>query len=641
MKSTPAPYWPVGDQSLWTRLGAVALCTLPLVACGQSKSGAPQEPLVVSFTLVDASTGTPIPSFDPVQDGVTLNLAALPSEDLNVRANTSPQRVGSVRFDFGGDHHVDNESPYTFVPTANWSPPLGSHRLTATAYLHKGARGAAGAALELSFNVVNEPGAPAENPLVNGNSPTLLESYYVWQYAKTWQRATLGMRYRPRQFGAAPYNGWDVLELPSDNVFRSYNRRDWLYINLNRPATLAVLWRGRKPGTWLSGWVEGPRLTGNRTFMKAFPAGLVTLGAIEGWENEAYTVLFAETDGSPSTTPSAPTGLEQPRPNSSCPAWVHDQYMAEGHDGNMYRSWHPQIDPVYWCYFGHSHGSDPVQFAGDVNVTFDYYADKGHRHEPHEGFKVFVVNTETHSMMFTAHLGSSEAGRICARIHSYDVALADRRTGGVLADLRLKGDFGYTMVVDKGAVFYRLKSRDCPEMVNLPKSTVGRVRIPLVETSGYEPWNASVQGNVLGISNLPALVIDNSITNIEVVRHPDGTIRVDDRGFAEYVGVEYTGQAGDRHWMRVFSGEEGQGFTVSASRSAVTGEFYTDYRGLIQLDRNDPRAVRQFIKPGLEFSYRNDNIIFTQDAWRNAFEVAEADLLRVDMNLEGGLTSPN
>lgn len=641
MKFMSTPYWPASGRSLWARLGTVALFTLPLCACGQSKSGAPQEPSVVSFTLVDASTDAPIPSFDPFQDGATLNLAALPSDDLNVRANTLPRRVGSVRFDFGGRYHVDSEVPYAFAPTASWTPPLGSHRLAATAYSHEGARGAAGAALELSFNVVNEFGAPPENPLVNGYIPTLLESYYVWQYANSWQRATSDMRYRPRQFGSAPYSGWDVLDLPGDNVFRNYTRRDWLQITLNRPATLAVIWRGPNPGNWLSTWVEGSRLEGDYTFTKVFPAGHVTLGAIEGMENESYTVLFAEADGTPSAAPSAPAGLEQPRPNVPCPAWVHDQYMAEGHDGNMYRSWHPQIDPVYWCYFGHSHGSDPAQFAGDVNVTFDYYADKGHRHEPHEGFKVFVVNTQTHSMMFTAHLGSSEAGRICARVHSYDVALADLRTGEVLADLRLKGDFGYTMVIDKGAVFYRLKSRDCPEMADLPKSTVGRVRIPLAGTSGYEPWNASVLGNVLGISNLPALIIDNSITQIEVVRRSDGTIKVDDRGFAEYVGVESTGQAGDRHWMRVFGGEEGRGFTVSASRAAATGEFYTDYRGLTLLERSDPRAVRQFIKPGLEFFYRNDNIIFTQDAWRNAFEVAEADLLRVDMNLEGGLTSPN
>ena len=52
--------------------------------------------------------------------------------------------------------------------------------------------------------------------------------------------------------------------------------------------------------------------------------------------------------------PALPDGItDRPVPNELCPAWVHDRYMAE-HPGEkrLYRTWHPAIDPVYWCHFG-------------------------------------------------------------------------------------------------------------------------------------------------------------------------------------------------------------------------------------------------------------------------------------------------
>ncbi len=626
------------------RLGGFALpVLLPVLllgACAQPLE-TPPEPAVTSFTLVDASSDAAIAAFNPLRDGATVNLATYRA--FGVRAHTRPAAVGSVRFDVGGLSHVDDSVPYALAPAGGWTPPPGSYRLSATVFPRPGALGPAGKTADVSFNVVDDD-APPDDPLAGGDRPTLLRRYYVLEYAASWQRAVAGLRYRPRAFGAAPYGGWDVLSLPG-GIFRSYTLNEWLFLELSRPATLAVVWDGPSPAAWLSGWAEGPPLDGQRTFTKVFPAGRVVLGGIGGGvgggANEPYTVLLAEADGTPAPAPTPPAGLEPPRPNASCPTWVHDRYLAEGHDAQFYRTWHPQIDPVYWCYFGHSHGSDPALFAGDVPVTFDYYADKGHRLEPHEGFKVFVINTDLHSLMFTAHLGSSEAGRVCARVHTYDMALAERRTGAVLADLRLKADFGYAMVIDEGSRFYRLKSPECPEMAALPDTAGGRVRVPLAGTSGYEPWNPSVQGNLLGVSNPPVLVIDNAMTEVEVARNPDGTPRLGADGFAEFLGVVPTGEAGERHWLSVPGGDVGRGFSVRAAAAAATGEFFTDYRGLTRLEPADPHAVRQFVAPGLDFLYHNDKIVFTQDAWQNEFETATGDLLRVDMNLEGGLGTPN
>jgi hypothetical protein len=53
-------------------------------------NAAPAGQAVVSFTLINADTDQPIATFDPLISGVTLNLATLPTRNLNIRANTSP-----------------------------------------------------------------------------------------------------------------------------------------------------------------------------------------------------------------------------------------------------------------------------------------------------------------------------------------------------------------------------------------------------------------------------------------------------------------------------------------------------------------------------------------------------------------------
>jgi hypothetical protein len=622
-------------RSQIARVFGAPLLMLAFCACGQT--GGDAQPAISYFSLIDATTNAPISGYTPISDGSTLNLAALKGSALKIRAHTS--QAASVQFRLGNETQPDSQLPFEFPAASAWSPNPGSHTLNATAYPQAAAGGAPGQSLNLSLNVIDDANAPPNTPPGQGNPSTLLARYYVWNFTTAWQRSTQAMVYRPRQFDLAPYKAWDVLELPGD-IFRTYTRRDWLNLELNRPATLVVLWDGSRPASWLSDWHEGALVAGKRSFSKLFSAGRVTLGAIEGIENEPYTVLFSEADGKPSSPPKVPAGLASPTPNTSCPAWVHDQYLALGFDGRMYRTWHPQIDPVYWCYFEHAHGSDPALFAGASTVTFDYYADKGGRLEPHEGFKIFVVNSERYSMRFVVHLGSSDDGRICARIHTYDMAVADRRNGELLADLRLKSDFGITLAVDEGSVNYRLLSPGCPEMSQLPEATGGRISIPLAETNGYESWSPGFPNDVLGISNPPVLVTDNPITKLEVARNSDGSLREAD-GVLSLTGLADTGQAGERLWMSFPGADEGRGFAIRAVDAAATGVFYTDYRGQKVLEASDPLAVRQYLKPGLDFLFINGMMVFTQDAWQGTYEFTRDEILRSDMDLEQGLSVPN
>lgn len=133
---------------------------------------------VTSFTLVNADTDLDL---GPMTSGVTINYATLPTRNLNVRANTNPATVGSVRFSLDGAANTmtENGAPYALAgDTAGnynaWTPALGSHTLTATPYASAGAAGTAGTPLTVSFTVVDQapPAGPAVTSLTLMNADT-------------------------------------------------------------------------------------------------------------------------------------------------------------------------------------------------------------------------------------------------------------------------------------------------------------------------------------------------------------------------------------------------------------------------------------------------------------------------------------
>jgi CubicO group peptidase (beta-lactamase class C family) len=141
-----------------TATGTSAPVTITVQAAGGAMS-------VTGFTLVNADTDADLGA---LADGATLNLAALPTRRLNVRATTSPSTVGSVRFAYDGNaaYRVENAAPYALAGDsagdyAPWTPTIGSHSLTATPYGQAGAGGTAGASRTVGFTVVDQPGTAA------------------------------------------------------------------------------------------------------------------------------------------------------------------------------------------------------------------------------------------------------------------------------------------------------------------------------------------------------------------------------------------------------------------------------------------------------------------------------------------------
>jgi len=102
----------------------------------------------------------------------------------------------------------------------------------------------------------------------------------------------------------------------------------------------------------------------------------------------------------PATRTAAPAvafGIWQPGPGE-CSAAIHDRYHTIGPDGKRYPAWHPPVDPMTGCSFGHEHGRDPRGSAlyrevgdlpfGYANEQLDAANLGLRRHEDHVGHKI-------------------------------------------------------------------------------------------------------------------------------------------------------------------------------------------------------------------------------------------------------------
>jgi N-acetylneuraminic acid mutarotase len=115
---------------------------------------------VISFTLINADTDQPVPGYEVLNDGAVIKSASLPTTHLNLRANTSPATVGSVRFGFDGNTNarIESAAPYALFSdvSGNYNAgtlSTGGHTLTGTPYTNKSATGTAGTSLIISFTV--------------------------------------------------------------------------------------------------------------------------------------------------------------------------------------------------------------------------------------------------------------------------------------------------------------------------------------------------------------------------------------------------------------------------------------------------------------------------------------------------------
>ncbi len=105
-----------------------------LVALSINAFGNTAPIAVVGFTLINAETGLEVVD---ISDGDVINLAELPSRQINIIANfqpnTLPLQIGSIIFHLNTAKQVENHPPYALKGNQGtnytaWTPSLGSGR---------------------------------------------------------------------------------------------------------------------------------------------------------------------------------------------------------------------------------------------------------------------------------------------------------------------------------------------------------------------------------------------------------------------------------------------------------------------------------------------------------------------------------
>jgi hypothetical protein len=466
--------------------------------------------------------------------------------------------------------------------------------------------------------------------------PTLLSRYDGYAIDNEATVPTVS-RYYPRTFAAemilpdttrdeyqitnaGVWSGWDVFSFANRGSERGRDKAKFASFTLNRPATVALVWRGGSfVPAWLAaeGWTKATQtvsvarpVTGAQprtyaVYTKSFPAGQFwlhapfdtgacgALGICATPINLPY-VLFAEENGQPSAAPAVPEGNEVPGANTTCPAWVHDQYVTPGPDGQIYPTWHPAIDPIYWCYFRHEHGSDPSHVFPDRSFTpfFGYVAGRMGMSENHWGHKVHAFQVQDGTgywFLITQHFGTTGVGRAntcLQRFHLFDIQIRSADRTETLYHTQFMADYGRSTAAkanDTGGQPYTPSA--CPNGnadTGLITSVPSR-QIPLAPFASYEPWQFSqTKYAILGMSGAMTVNTTDAIDNCldmtcDVPNHtPKGT------GTAR---------------LTTF-----QSFVITDPQHSANGYFCTDTMAQRLIACDAPNAVQQYIKPGFTYN---------------------------------------
>lgn len=458
-----------------------------------------------------------------------------------------------------------------------------------------------------------------------GLQPTLLARYFIVSEdspneGKIRLRANFGsIKYKPRFNKFPGFTGWDQLDLPGSNSTRT----DWLRLNLNRDATIAIVWK--KSASWLAGWIKGasPLADGSNTYTKSFVAGDISLPS-PGKDNGSYLVLLGEKDGKASAAPGLPVnvtaGTPVPTPNEVCPSWVNNLYKAQAPNAKSYLSWHPQIDPVYWCYFRHEHGSDP-SLIGLPGIPLEYIADvNNNQAEVHEGFKGFAIRDEKtgYGWYFNVHAETGDLHRVCTRKHTVTVTVTKLDTGEIVAQLGYKGDFGASIgnrkVGDKAPIIQtpNMPGMTCDDQAAILQAEPDfnkRIRIASIENGGYESWHGGLN-STLGLTAV-SWFKEGMIVEI---RNP-GTSCPD---VACATMIPNNSHGDNRSILLREPRLKYSATNDTLNASAADGVFYTDVYGTGLFDTAGSGRIKQFIKPGLNIAGPDGNYN-SEDAWRGLF----------------------
>jgi beta-glucanase (GH16 family) len=145
-----------------------------------------------------ADTGKDIFTFN---NGLTLNLATLPTRHLNVRADTSTD-TGSVKFgyDANANYRIESNRPFALAADdgkghyLSWTPTVGTHTITCIPYSLQFAGGTAGTKGSVKFTVTDiAPPKPAPGgPPIVGNWSMVFDDEFNTLSSDRWTQSLWG-----------------------------------------------------------------------------------------------------------------------------------------------------------------------------------------------------------------------------------------------------------------------------------------------------------------------------------------------------------------------------------------------------------------------------------------------------------------
>lgn len=178
---------PGGDDDVVDR-GAPRVATVPPANAAQAQ---PAGFAAFTFSLINADTNQPVRGYESLTDGQVIDFNKLPTRNLNLRANLTPDSRGvpaSVAFALNGQRErVENVVPFAFAGDhkgdyAAWRPKAGLNVVTATPYTGTNGTGTAGRATSIRLNFVQgsvgaapqpapEPAPPPGTPIGGNETP--------------------------------------------------------------------------------------------------------------------------------------------------------------------------------------------------------------------------------------------------------------------------------------------------------------------------------------------------------------------------------------------------------------------------------------------------------------------------------------
>ncbi|RDC64441.1 Ig-like domain-containing protein [Adhaeribacter pallidiroseus] len=243
---------------------------------------------ISSFTLINADNESAIRT---ITDGSTIDLATLPTKNLNIRANTSPSDVGSVRFVVSGiesDNQTESTAPYAVFGENSgdyhaWIPKAGKYTITAMPYSGENGSGTPGKSSTISFTIKASTPPPTSS-FVSNIKATTGNSYALSKLVKG---TTL---YTDRNYQVTSVtttlNNSTFIKTPNDDKFVTAAAVLSFYISQNATVYVGYDPLATRLPAWLSSWektsdrvgINDPRISYLQVYRKSFAAGKVTLG---------------------------------------------------------------------------------------------------------------------------------------------------------------------------------------------------------------------------------------------------------------------------------------------------------------------------------------------------------------------------